>query len=82
MHYRPVTLDVMTINLTSIRQSIKARTEAAAQRRALEIDLAAYRTPEDIRDLLAAADRSTDPSADLVRTILSDNLASYYRRVA
>ncbi len=72
----------MTINLTSIRQSIKARTEAAAQRRALEIDLAAYRTPEDIRDLLAAADRSTDPSADLVRTILSDNLASYYRRVA
>lgn len=82
MHYRPVTLDVMTINLTSIRQSIKTRTEAAAQRRALEIDLAAYRTPEDIRDLLAAADRSTDPSADLVRTILSDNLASYYRRVA
>jgi hypothetical protein len=82
MRYRPVTLDVMTINLTSIRQSIKARTEAAAQRRALEIDLAAYRTPEDIRDLLAAADRSTDPSADLVRTILSDNLASYYRRVA
>jgi hypothetical protein len=82
MRYWPVTLDVMTINLTSIRQSIKARTEAAAQRRALEIDLAAYRTPEDIRDLLAAADRSTDPSADLVRTILSDNLASYYRRVA
>ena len=82
MRYWPVTLDVMTINLTSIRQSIKARTEAAPQRRALEIDLAAYRTPEDIRDLLAAADRSTDPSADLVRTILSDNLASYYRRVA
>ena len=82
MRYWPVTLDVMTINLTSIRQSIKARTEAAAQRRALEIDLAAYRTPEDIRDLLAAADRSTDPSADLVRTILSDNLASNYRRVA
>lgn len=72
----------MTTIIRSLRDDLRARREAAAARRTLEHELAAYRTPEAIRDLLAAADRSTDSEAELVRSILTDNLAAYHRRVA
>lgn len=72
----------MTTILRSLRDDLRARREAAATRRTLEHELAAYRTPSDISDLLSAAGRSTDPEAELVRSILNDNLAAYHRRVA
>lgn len=42
--------------------------------------LSSYNSPSDIDDILAAADRHDGPEAELMREILTDNLAAYWRR--
>jgi hypothetical protein len=67
---------------TTVKDELRERREARAARRALEADLAAYRTPADIEDLLASVDQEDSPEADLIRSILSENLRQYHARRA
>ena len=57
---------------------------SAARRRAalnrLRADLEHYRTPSDIDDLLASVDGEDTPEAEMIRSILSENLRSYHSR--
>ena len=71
-------MDVMSIK--HIRQSIQARHEAVAARKDMERLLSVYSTPADIDDILAAVDREDGPQAELMREVLTDNLAAYHRR--
>lgn len=69
--------------LNGVRSSLSERREARAARRALEADLASYRTPAEIDDLLAALERAEDaPSTEQIRTILYSNLRSGQRAAA
>ena len=45
-------------------------------------DLEHYRTPAEIDDLLASVDAEEGPEAEMIRTVLSDNLRAYYSRRA
>ena len=67
---------------TTVKDELRERREARAARQALEADLAAYRTPADIEDLLASVDREDSPEADVIRGILTDNLRQYHSRRA
>ena len=67
--------------LGGIRDQLRDRRQARISYYALQRELAAYRTPNEIADLLAAVDRQVDaPEAERVRTILEDNLSAYRRR--
>jgi hypothetical protein len=68
------------MSMNSIRESLRTRREAAAARRDMERLLSSYNSPSDIDDILAAADRHDGPEAELMREILTDNLAAYWRR--
>ena len=66
-----------------LRDDLRTHREAAAQRRLLRRELAAYDTPAAIEDLLVAVDRSADdPDAETIRRILHGNLVGYRRREA
>jgi hypothetical protein len=43
----------------------------------LERELATYRTPSDVHDLLVAVADSDGPDAELIRTILTQNQAEH-----
>ena len=64
-----------------LRDELRARQQARAAYRNLERDLASYRTPSEVNDLLAAIDRQGDdsPQAEQVRAILARNLTDYRR---
>ena len=45
-------------------------------------DLATFRTPSEIADLMALVDSTEGPDAEEIRGILNRNLAAFYRRSA
>lgn len=65
---------------TTLVSQVRAHARARARVRLLERDLAAFTTPSEIEDLLAAADRTEGPETELVRSILTTNLMAYYER--
>lgn len=67
---------------TTVKDELRARREARAKLNTLRADLAHYRTPADIDDLLAAVDVQEGPEAELIRTVLSDNLRAWQARTA
>ncbi len=69
--------------LTEVRSSLSERRQARAARRALEAELATYRTPSEVEDLFAALRTQDDnPTAEDMRTILLANLESHEHRIA
>jgi hypothetical protein len=65
---------------TNVKDELRERREARAAHNALRADLAHYRTPSDIEDLLATVDTQDTPEAELIRDVLMDNLRSYHQR--
>jgi hypothetical protein len=65
---------------TNVKDELRERREARAAHNALRADLAHYRTPSDIEDLLASVDTQDTPEAELIRDVLMDNLRSYHQR--
>jgi len=61
---------------TRLRDELRARRRDRAAHQALVRELAAYRTPAELQDLLAAMDRDERPEADEVRSILGARLAA------
>ena len=59
--------------LSELRVSLRERRQAKADRRALEAELASYRTPAEVEDLFAAIRTQDDPTADEMRRILFAN---------
>jgi hypothetical protein len=59
----------------SVRDDLRERREARAQRASLYRELNGYHSRTDILDLLAAADRHDGPQAELMRSILQSKLA-------
>ncbi|HRC39937.1 hypothetical protein [Nostocoides sp.] len=67
------------MTIRKIHKSIRTSYTGLGEYRRLQNALSLYRTPTEIDDLLAAVDRSDDPQADLMREMLSNNLATHYR---
>ena len=65
---------------TTVKDELKERRDARAALRRLEADLAHYRTPTEIDDLLATVEGEDTPEAELIRGILSENARAYYSR--
>ena len=65
---------------TNVKDELRERREARAAHNALRADLAHYRTPSDIEDLLATVDTQDTPEAELIRDVLMDNLRYYHQR--
>lgn len=65
---------------TTVRDDLRERREARAAHRRLQADLAVYRTPAEIDDLLAAVDGHEGTEAEQIRSILADNLAAWHAR--
>ncbi len=65
---------------TTVKDELRERREARAAHNALRADLAHYRTPSDIEDLLATVDTQDTPEAEVIRDVLMDNLRSYHQR--
>ena len=65
---------------TTVKDELRERREARTARTALRADLAHYRTPSDIEDLLASVDGQDTPEAEMIRGILSENLRGYHAR--
>ena len=60
--------------LTELRSSLSERRQAKAARRAIEAEVASYRTTAEIEDLFAALRREDDPTNDAMSRILFANL--------
>lgn len=67
---------------STVKDELRERREERAAARQLQADLAHYRTPRDIDDLLATVGDDPSPEAAQVRDILMDNLAAYRPRRA
>ena len=67
---------------TTVKDELRERREARAAHTALRAELATYRTPSDIDDLLASVDAQETPEAEMIRGILMDNLRTYHQRRA
>lgn len=67
---------------TTVKDELRARREARDRTRALRADLAHYRTPGEIDDLLAVVDAQEGPEAELIRSVLTDNLRTWQSRVS
>jgi hypothetical protein len=65
---------------TTVKDELRERREAREALRKLRGDLEHYRTPSEIDDLLASVDAHETPEAELIRSILSENLRSYHAR--
>jgi hypothetical protein len=69
--------------LTGMRSSLSERRRARATHRALEAELASYRTPAEVEDLFAALrTQDDDPATVQIRTILMTNLRYAQHRTA
>jgi len=70
------------MNITHLLPRPRTSQQRAAQaaRRDLRRELAAYRTPSDIADLMAMVEDQDTPEAAEVRQILAENLQSFHRR--
>ena len=78
---------------TNVKDELRERRERRAAYRSLRADLAHYRTPAEIEDLLVAVDTQDEQGAGVaeapvIRAILQENLQEFYasqspaRRVA
>ena len=65
---------------TTVKDELRERREARAALNKLRADLEHYRTPAEIDDLLASVDAQDTPEAEMIRSILSENLRSYHAR--
>ena len=65
---------------TTVKAELRERRENREALGRLRADLEQYRTPAEIDDLLAAVDSEETPEAEMIRSILSDNLRSYHAR--
>jgi hypothetical protein len=65
---------------TTVKDELRERREARATLNTLRADLAHYRTPSDIEDLLATVDTQDTPEAEIIRDVLMDNLRAYHQR--
>ena len=68
---------------TTVKDELRERRERRAALRTLQADLATYRTPNEIEDLLAMVDAqdavgSGVAEAAMIRGILTENLQAYY----
>jgi hypothetical protein len=62
--------------LSGVRVELRDLRQARSHRRALERDLASYRSRSEVDDILAMISDQSDPDADLIREILNRNLQS------
>ena len=67
---------------TTVKDELRERREARAAEAALRADLANYRTPSDIEDLLASVDSHDTPEAEMIRDVLRDYRRTYHQRRA
>jgi hypothetical protein len=65
---------------TTVKDDLRERRERRESLNRMRADLQHYRTPSDIDDLLASVDAEESPEAEMIRSILSDNLRSYHAR--
>jgi hypothetical protein len=63
----------MTKMIKTVKNQITTTKSRRAERTQLRRDLAAYATPNEIDDLLAAFARDESPAADEVRSLLHEN---------
>lgn len=63
---------------STVRADARAHRTARAEHRMLRQELAAYKTPTEIHDLLVAVEAAGEDAAD-VRDILQHNLVDYHR---
>ncbi|NHA66934.1 hypothetical protein [Phycicoccus flavus] len=67
---------------TTVKDELRERRERREATRRLRADLAAYRTPTEVEDLMATVDAheaaGLAPDAPVIRGILQDNLRGYY----
>ena len=66
----------------TVKDELRERREGREALRRLRADLQHYRTPADIEDLLASVDAVDTPEAEMIRSILSENLRTYHSRRA
>lgn len=59
--------------LTTLRDELRERREARAEHLALRRELASFRTPHEIDDLLGVIANQDGPEAQRIRDILTDN---------
>ena len=67
---------------TTVKDELRERRENRAALTRLRADLQHYRTAAEIDDLLAAVDRQDTLEAEMIRSILSENLRAYHSRQA
>lgn len=59
----------------TVRDELRERRQHHAEYRALERDLASYRTPAEVEDLLGSIRHAEGPDAERIRLILARNLS-------
>ena len=67
---------------TTVKDELRERREGREALKRLRGDLEHYRTPAEIDDLLASVDAEDSPEAEMIRSILSENLRAYHSRRA
>lgn len=67
---------------TTVKDELRERREARVALDTLRADLAHYRTPHEIDDLLASVDAQDTPESEMIRGVLMDNLRVYHQRRA
>ena len=65
---------------TTVKDELRERRQRREALARLRGDLEHYRTPAEIDDLLASVDAEEGPEAEMIRTILTDNLLAYHSR--
>ena len=66
--------------LTTVKDELRERRNRREALNKLRGDLEHYRNPAEIDDLLAAVDSEDSLEAEMIRSILSDNLRAYHAR--
>ena len=65
---------------TTVKDELRERRQRREALATLRRDLEHYRTPAEIDDLLASVDAEEGPEAEMIRSILTDNLLAYHSR--
>lgn len=60
--------------IDTIRDNFRARRQEQQEHAALQQELASYRTPREVEDLLSVVADQEGPDAERIRSILLDNL--------
>jgi hypothetical protein len=63
---------------TTVKDELRERRMRREALATLRRDLEHYRTPAEIDDLLASVDAEEGPEAEMIRSILTDNLLAYH----